>query len=88
MLNQYDKHQTYCRQLGHLINFSYCRIMNNKLPCNSVLNCWFELIPIREFIKENYSKEEIEKFLIAPKSRLTKILEAAEKIKKQKTNPD
>jgi len=78
-IKKYDaKMHPRCRQLGSEIHFGYCRVMNNGLPCNQVLNCWYHLFDIETFIVEHYTEEEIKTFLKG-QSRLAIILEAVKK---------
>jgi hypothetical protein len=88
MIDQYDKKQTYCKQLGHHVPFKYCRTVNNKLPCKQIFNCWFEILPIKEFIAQNYEKEEIKAILTPAPSRLERILDIAGKVYEQQKNQD
>jgi hypothetical protein len=83
MKEQYDDKNGYCRMLGHTLGFGYCRIMHEGLPCHNVLNCWFERFPVREFIEENYSREEQAVIFQPPKVRMTAFAEALNKGKKR-----
>lgn len=87
MKNQYDTKEGYCKMLGHFLTFAYCRTANKGMPCNRVLDCWFEHFPIQEFISENYSAEEQEKIFEPPKPKiltLAEILEQAQqRLKKE-----
>lgn len=88
MIDQFDEKQTYCKQLGHHVPFKYCRLVNNKLPCTQVFNCWFEILPVREFVAGNYNKEEKKRILTPAPSRLDRILNIAEKMYKQNKESD
>ena len=54
MINKHDTRENYCRMLGHVLNFKYCRTMKEGLPCGRILDCWFEVMPIQEFIGQVY----------------------------------
>ena len=69
MNDKYDKMEGYCRMLGHVLAFRYCRTMNERLPCSRILDCWFRRLPIREFIEENYSEEEKIRIFQPPKPK-------------------
>jgi hypothetical protein len=88
MIDQFDEKQTYCKQLGHHVPFKYCRLVNNKLPCKQVFNCWFEIFPVREFVLSNYTKKEIEAILSPAPSRLDTILDIAKKKYEQNEKTD
>jgi hypothetical protein len=81
-MEQYDLRNTYCGMLGHRLDFKYCRTVNDGLPCRKVLDCWHELLPIRELIDEHYSEEEKSIFLSPPPDKLSFIVELAEKAKR------
>lgn len=81
MNKEYDNKPNYCRKLGHEITFSYCRCENYNLPCRKIMDCWFTLLPIKEFINNNYSEEE-KKTLISPsQNKITSILNIVQDIK-------
>ena len=67
--------------LGHHLGFSYCRTMNESLPCSKILDCWFETFAVQEFIEQNYTEEERQKIFAPPKPKITSLLEAIEKAK-------
>jgi hypothetical protein len=82
-MNKYDNERIYCRKLGHWLTFNYCRQENNELPCRKILDCWFEEIPIKEFLKENYTEEEISYIFGSPKSKISSLIEIIEQAKKR-----
>jgi hypothetical protein len=55
----HDFRESYCRKLGHYLTFGYCRTENSGLPCGRILDCWFEKLPVGDFLRENYTPEEI-----------------------------
>ncbi|MBC8318855.1 MAG: hypothetical protein H8E41_13200 [Desulfobulbaceae bacterium] len=83
MIDTHDTRENYCRMLGHVLSFQYCRTMKEGLPCGRILDCWFEVMPIQEFIEENYSTEEKIKIFEPPKQRMLSLLELIEKAKKK-----
>jgi hypothetical protein len=80
-LDQHDKEEIYCRMLGHHLAFTYCRQVKDGLPCHKIKDCWFEQIPIEDFLKAHYSPEQIAKALTPPGPRLASILELVEQAK-------
>jgi len=56
---EFDSEEIYCRKLGHHLGFSYCRRERGGLPCPRILECWARRLPVREFLKSNYSPEEL-----------------------------
>ncbi len=70
--------------LGHDIPFRYCRTMREGLPCAKIFDCWFEILPIMDFVEEHYSEEEQKQIVAPPKSRITSIAEILAKAAKNK----
>ncbi len=70
----FDDKEGYCRILGHHLRFSYCRSCQEGMPCFKILDCWFEKIDVQKFIEENYSAEEIERFLQTPKPKMQTLM--------------
>ena len=69
--------------LGHFLPFHYCRTMQNGLPCGKIPDCWFRILPIREFIEENYTEEEQRMIFEPPKPKMVSLVEMIEKAKPQ-----
>ncbi len=82
-MDRYDNEKIYCRKLGHWLTFHYCHRENNGLPCRKILDCWFEKIPVKEFLKENYTKEEISYIFNSSKPKITSLIEIIEQAKKR-----
>ncbi|MEJ2306603.1 MAG: hypothetical protein P8Y30_03495 [candidate division WOR-3 bacterium] len=82
-MDRYDKERIYCRKLGHWITFEYCRQENNSLPCHKIMDCWFEKLPIEEFLKENYTDEDISYIFKPSKQKITSLIELIEQAKKR-----
>ena len=81
MKDEFDQQEGYCRMLGHFLTFAYCRSMNKGLPCSKVLDCWFQIFAVEEFINNNFSADEQKKIFQPPKPKvqsLTEILEQAQ----------
>ena len=66
----FDDQDCYCRILGHHLRFSYCRSCQDGDPCFKILDCWFDKFDVRKFMEENYTAEEIERFLRPPKPKV------------------
>jgi hypothetical protein len=86
MIEQHDTGQIHCRMLGHEVPFTYCRQGSNKLPCRKIFDCWFEIFPVEEFIRDHYSEEQIRQFLTPPPPKLASILDLIQKAQSQKDN--
>ena len=85
MIEEYDDLITYCPQLGGEVPFSYCRIVNENLPCRRIMVCWEFRLEISKFLGEHYSIDQIQSTLAPPtKTRIDTILELIEKAKKIK----
>ena len=83
MLVQYDNEEIYCRKLGHHLTFKYCRTEREGLPCAKVLDCWFENIPIEEFVRSNYSEAEIAAITAPPKPKVATLFDLIAEAKKR-----
>ena len=79
--SKFDSEEGYCRRLGHHVPFSYCvtEKQEKKLPCSLILDCWFEKIPIEEYIRKNYTKEEISRIFAASPPKITSLLDLVNK---------
>jgi len=55
----YDSREIYCRKLGHYLTFGYCRCERDGRPCFKIADCWFDKLPIGDFLRDNYTPEEI-----------------------------
>jgi hypothetical protein len=78
-MNDYDSKEVYCRKLGHHLTFQYCRLVNEQLPCHKIADCWFEHIPIQNFLKTHYNEEEIERIFAPPENKMSSLLSLIEK---------
>ena len=68
-----------CPMLGGPVTFRYCRLLNEGLPCSRILECWLQKLPLVEFLKTNYSTEEIQRvFATKKKGRIERMVETVE----------
>lgn len=89
MLEIHDELIIRCPQLGGDVPFKYCRTLQNGLPCRRIIICWEFRFDIGNFLKENYSINEIREIFEAPqKSRIETIIESIEKAKKLKVEKE
>ncbi|MGB9716481.1 MAG: hypothetical protein ACPL1G_08765 [Thermodesulfovibrionales bacterium] len=73
--------ETYCNQLGMIVNLSYCVIVNEGLPCRNIVPCWEKRMDIIKFLNEKFTEKEIKKvFGGLPKSKLERIIESLKDI--------
>jgi len=85
VMEEHDNKTIRCGKLGHEVNFKYCRIMNNRLPCSSIVGCWQMQMDINKFLEDHYSKEELDQVFTPPKPKIESLVELIEKAKKEKT---
>ena len=83
-MNRYDDQQIYCRMLGHAVAFGYCRTTAQGIACRKIMDCWFELIPIKEYMAVHFSPEEMEQILKEPESKMSSLLDLIEKAKRRR----
>jgi hypothetical protein len=83
-IERYDAEERWrCPMLGGPVTFGYCRRMSSGLPCSKVLECWLSRFPLVDFLKANYSPEELQRvFAAEPKGRLARMMEALEDARK------
>lgn len=79
----FDDLGCYCRILGHHLSFSYCRSCQDGAPCFKILDCWFDRFDVRKFIEENYTAEEIERFLQPPKPKVQTLMTLIQQAQKR-----
>jgi len=78
-----DNEEIYCRKLGHHLAFKYCRTEREGFPCSKILDCWFEKIPIEEFVRKNYSKAEIAAIAAPSRPKMMTLIDLIEQAKKR-----
>jgi hypothetical protein len=83
MIDRYDDKRCYCRKLGHFVDFGYCRQLAGGSPCRKIMDCWFETIPVQQFIGAHYGEEEIGRILAPAPQKVASILEIVNRIKQR-----
>jgi len=82
-----DTFKIRCRRLGHQIQFSYCRIENQDLPCVKTLDCWHTHFKVENYLRTQLSQTEWEQTFqqhTKPKTQtLLELIEAAKKREKE-----
>ena len=78
-IDAHDHLQQHCRSLGHRVPFKYCRSVNSNLPCNKILECWKNIMPIDNFIRQHFTDIEMAAFLAPTKPKLVQIFELMKK---------
>ena len=79
-----EEYKIRCPRLGHMIDFSYCRVENKGLPCFKTLDCWFEHFGVEEHLRQELTDEEWEEvFNRIPKGKMFSLLELIEQAKER-----
>ncbi len=82
-----DEFKIRCRRLGHQIQFSYCRIENQDLPCVKTLDCWYTHFEVEDYLRTQLTQAEWEQTFqqhTNPKAQtLLELIEAAKKRKNE-----
>ncbi len=81
MKTRHDNMNGYCRMLGHMLPFRYCRSVNNGLPCRKILDCWYDRFSVQDFLTENYREDELKSVFTGYRGRLGTILEIIDRAK-------
>ncbi len=83
MDERYDSEETYCRRLGHYLTFRYCRSEKGKIPCPKILDCWFDRLPIGDFLRDNFTKDEIAAVTAPAPPKMATLFELIEQAKQR-----
>ena len=78
-ITEHDERNRYCPKLGHEIRFDYCRGPGCDTPCRRILDCWWQMFDINEFLARHYPREAIEKILAPPQSKVVTLYELIQK---------
>lgn len=78
-IERHDHLETHCRNLGHAVPFSYCRSMNETLPCRAILDCWYTQVDASGFLRDHFTADQVDRILAPPKPKLTSLLELIER---------
>ncbi len=65
----------YCRRLGHLLNFGYCRATGDGNPCPKILDCWHERFDVAGFLSRHGPPGVLEKLQAPPPPKLASLLD-------------
>lgn len=75
MREKFDTVEEYCRKLGHHLSFGYCRAERDGLPCSKVLDCWFQRLPIHDYLQDNFAQDEIAYLNVPPPPKMLTIFQ-------------
>jgi len=73
-----------CPMLGGPVPFRHCRTSNNSLPCAKIPACWHGKLDILQFLKSNYSEDELKIAFSPQPSRMDRIFDVLEKLSGEK----
>ncbi|RJP19906.1 MAG: hypothetical protein C4527_26270 [Candidatus Omnitrophota bacterium] len=74
-----------CPQLGGPVHFEYCRRMNRNLPCHQLYKCWSEEFDVDDYVKQNFTEEEIVNvFHTPPLGRVGTIFDVLRRVEEAK----
>ena len=79
MDTSYDSREKYCPMLGHFVSFSYCRRATPDGPCRRIRECRRDDIPIEQFLKDNYTAEQLAALREPPRSKMSTIFDCIRK---------
>jgi len=74
-MNHYDHLNKRCPMLGHDITFKYCRGDNLPSVCRKIRDCWFETIPVDDYLQEHFSPEDIANITTPPRPKMMTLVE-------------
>jgi hypothetical protein len=77
-IDEHDQRMRRCPRLGHDIKFEYCRqgsgVSGRDCPCRKILDCWFEMFAVEEFVRAHYGDKTIEDIAAPPEDKLSSIV--------------
>lgn len=82
MREAHDALTSPCRLLGHTVAFSYCRSQALGQPCRQILNCWFERLPIEDFVRAEYGEAELVRLTQPAPPKLLTLIELIEQARR------
>jgi len=88
LIEQYDDKTIRCPRVGGEVNFRFCRLENNMLPCRFIVGCWRMYLDINKFLQDHYSEEELNRVFTPPKPKVESLVDLIEKAKKAKQQDD
>ena len=75
---RFDRLEIYCRKLGHVLPFAYCRReQEDGLPCARILDCWHRRLPIANYLRDHFDAAQLARILEGGPSLLERILQKA-----------
>ena len=83
-LDAFDRREGYCRQLGHHVGFTYCRRERSgdaRRPCGRIADCWFQRIPIEDWLRANFSTVELAAIFAPPPQKVETILDIVARVR-------
>jgi hypothetical protein len=84
MPGKYDHLEIRCPRLGGEVRFSYCRHEGGDLPCPRTMICWQFHFPVENYLIENMTSEEWERFSHQePKEKIVTLIDLIEAAKKR-----
>jgi len=69
------------------VGFAYCRTGTRALPCARIADCWFERIPIEEYLRRHYTPQELGAIFAPRPGKLTSILEIVQNVTSRRSAP-
>ncbi len=82
-MDRHDDKKSYCRMLGHAVTFNYCRTTSQNTPCRKIRDCWFETLPIEDYMNTHFNTEEQQLIFKEPAPKITSLLDLIEQARKR-----
>jgi hypothetical protein len=73
-----------CPILGGPVPFKYCRTTNNGLSCAKIPDCWHGKFDAIQFLKDNYSDEELKTIFSPQPGKMERIFGVLERLSDEK----
>jgi hypothetical protein len=85
LIGKHDDKPIRCPRIGGEVNFKFCRLENNRLPCRWIVRCWQNRVDTGAFLGRHYSEDELSQIFAQPRPKMETIVELIEKAKKVTT---
>ncbi|MFW6189080.1 MAG: hypothetical protein ACOC7T_01495 [Planctomycetota bacterium] len=88
-IDKHDEKTLRCRRLGHRVTFRYCRTQEGASLCPSIMDCWWEVFEVQDFLREHLPAEVFAEIAHRPsRNRVGGLLAALQKARERTEGDD
>ena len=79
-----DERELRCRRLGHMVRFRYCRTQEGRTVCPHILNCWWEVFDVEDFLREELPEEDFARLRKrSPRDKVGTLLDILQRVQER-----